>query len=208
MNGDGVIDVIIPTCRRPDEVAPLVDEIERTAGCPVNILATCQDASASVNRNMGLRWAQSDPRIMLDDDICDFDAGWVMSLAEAIEATPDCVMLSPQLMKPGKLEYALMMGMAPPTSGKPRGAGCTNVGRVPLLTACVVIRKDDILFDEGFVGSGWEDNAYCGAQNELYPNGFRVVSHEIQVVHRNEMKNQREHFERNRRHYESRKTFT
>jgi len=197
------VDVIIPTCKRPEEVASLVDEIERTAGCPVNILATCHDASASVNRNVGLEWAQSDPRIMLDDDICDFDEGWAVALVRTLEDNPDCVMVSPQLMRPGKREYAFMMGLAHPAIGRPKGSGCTRICNPHLLTACIAIRRDELRFCEGFRGSGWEDNFFCDQQNRLYPSCFRLVNHDIQVVHLNAMKGQRENWEHNRAHYES-----
>ncbi len=191
------IDVIIPTCKTREEVLPLIAEIEKTAGRQVNVIATCKQLSASCNRNIGLDQAVSDPRIMIDDDITGLPQDWLVALTKVLEDNPECVMVSPQLIKPDG-DFALMMGCPMP---KAAGAGTRAAEGPHLLTACIAIRKDDLRFDENFVGSGWEDNDYCDRQAERYPEGVRVIQHDIQVVHRNEMKNQPENFVRNREYY-------
>lgn len=200
--GIGWIDVIIPTCKAPREVAPQVAEIIATAGVPVRVIPTCTPGSASQNRNIGLDAASSPIRIMLDDDVCDFDEGWAGALVETLRNHPQCVMVSPQLMRPGRSGFGFMMGLAKPDQGKEKGNGCTRITGPHLLTACVAIRKDGLRFDEAFLGSGFEDNEYCDQQNAKYPGCFRLVNHDVQVVHWNEMKQQRENWEHNKGHYE------
>lgn len=194
-----VVDVIIPTCRKSVEVSHLVQKIEINAGAPVRVIATCLDASASENRNAGLDRADTDFRIMLDDDIAAMSPGWVRVLIQALKDHPECVMVSPQLVKP-RGGYAVMMGCP---RGQGIGTGLRTVQGPHLLTACIALRKDGLRFDENFVGSGWEDNDYCEQQNLLYPGCTRMIQHNLQVVHRNEMKNQGPHFAANRKYFES-----
>ena len=190
------LDIIIPTLKSREDVAAQVAEITETAGCPVNVIATCQHVSAAANRNIGLDQSTSDPLIMLDDDITGFPQGWAKQMTELMLGHPNCVMLSPELMAPnGKL--GIMMG------GPPRGG--TGVEVVPsrkLVTACFAFRRDDIRFDEAFIGSGFEDDDFSAQLRQRYPDGVWLICHDIRVVHLNEMKNQAAPFEVNKRHYQ------
>lgn len=194
-------DVIIPTCRTKEDVAPLVAEIHATAGIPVNVIATCQPVSAAKNRNLGLEWANSsDLRIMLDDDITGLPYGWVRDLIHVLVDDPKCVMVSPQLLNPDRTWATYMMGRS-----QDRTAGLSVVEGPHLLTACIAIRRDELRFDEGFLGSGFEDNDYCNQQNVKYPGCVRKINHDVQVIHRNEMKQQREHWDHNKAYYLAKK---
>ncbi len=191
-----MIDVIIPTCKKRPEVASLVGEVRQTAACPVCVIATCLDACAARNRNAGLDLATSPIRIMIDDDVTGFPRSWVTRMVEVMLAWPDCVMLTPELLNPD--------GTAGPMMGAPPRGG-TGVEVVPsqkLVTACIAIRKNGIRFDEQFVGSGFEDDDYSAQLRRAYPNGVWLIDHDLKVVHRNEMKNQSEPFQRNREYFE------
>ena len=74
--------IIIPTCKTPVEIAPLMCNLEGfSLGC--RIIATCEKASAAVNRNAGIlhviHTAETEEKgekceipkilIMIDDDI-------------------------------------------------------------------------------------------------------------------------------------------
>jgi glycosyltransferase involved in cell wall biosynthesis len=78
------VDIIIPTILERDNpvIVSLIAEIIRTAPGHT-ILATCTNASASVNRNLGLDASHSDIVIMIDDDITGLPVGW----ADALEHT-------------------------------------------------------------------------------------------------------------------------
>ena len=65
-----------------------------------------------------------------------------------------------------------------------------NYGR-RLLTACCAFKPCGLLFDEGYVGSGFEDIDFCNRLAEARPDGKFVICHDSKVVHRNEAKNQR-----------------
>ncbi len=199
----GMIDVIIPTCKSLDELvtsygAPLVDEVDRTAGCPVNVIATCKPVSASANRNLGLDQAESEVRLMIDDDIESMQHGWVEKMVEVMRDYPECVMLTVELfdLKGGR---GLMAG------GPPRGdRGVSVVPSRKLLTACIAIRKwpDHIRFDEEFIGSGFEDDDISAQLRQEYPDGTWMICHDVRVVHANEMKGQAAPFEINKRHFQ------
>lgn len=182
------VDVIIPTLKQPHEVVDLVEDIEQTAGMPVRVYATCQQASASVNRNAGLSWSESDPLIMCDDDITGFPDGWAKTLSEAILARPDCMMMAARLMRPDGT-FGFMMGW----DGRGERDGIFATSDKKLCTACIVMRRTDLRFEEGLIGSGYEDNDICYQIQAAYPNAEFCVHCGVQVVHKNEMKNQRGH---------------
>ena len=199
----GTIDVIIPTCKSSEELltsygAPLVDEVHRTAGCPVNVIATCKSYCAAKNRNLGLDQAISDPRIMIDDDIELMQHGWVAKMIEVMQKHLNCVMLTVELFdKDGN--RGLMAG-GPPRADK----GVSVVSSRKLLTACIAIRKwpDHIRFDEAFIGSGFEDDDISAQLRKEYPDGTWMICHDTRAVHCNEMKGQAASFEINKRHFQ------
>lgn len=189
---DNTIDVIIPTCRTRSGVEPLIQEIERTAGCPVRVIATCRPVCAAKNRNIGLDLSESDPVFMVDDDCSKFPQGWVKQMAEAIISRPRCVMLSARLMKPNG-DYGFMMGC------NARGdSGIFVSPERKLPTACVAIRRLPIRFWEELQGSGFEDNAWCYDAWEAYPDSEWCVLLSVKVCHANEMKQQARFWEYNK----------
>lgn len=194
----GITDVIIPSCKTEAEVQPLAEEIKSTAGVLVRVTATCKPVCAAKNRNLGLDASESQLVVMLDDDVTGLPSGWVGVLRDVMETHPNCVMCSPQLMRPdGK--YAPMMALL---RGLPVGNGCHPIKGGLMLTACVILRRDELRFDEAFIGSGWEDNDYCRQQDAKYPGCTRLVQHDVQVIHKNEMKHQAAHFSSNRKRYQ------
>ena len=180
----GVCDIIIPTCRPREDVALQAAEIEVTAGLPCRVIATCQQASASVNRNYGLDQSESDPLIMVDDDMERFPQGWAVRLLQVLRDNPKCVMVSPRLARPDG-SPGIMMGNADALTD-----GVTVCGERKLCTACIAIRRNALRFDEEFIGSGWEDADYCCQLVLAFPDAEFCVCHGLWIVHLNQMKNQ------------------
>ncbi len=205
----GLIEIIIPTEKSWDDLGPMTRAIFVTCGLVCNFIhVTAYRGSAAYNRNRGLEAATvpaNHPIIMLDDDIGCFPDNWARDLLATFAKHPTCVMLSPQLLRPDG-SPAFMMGMDEVYHpSPPPDTGVTICPTQTLLTACVVLRKNHIRFDEGFVGSGFEDRAYCDDLRKLYPDGLWMVDHDVKVVHRNEMKNQGgEYAEKNRAYYAER----
>lgn len=179
-----MLDIIIPTIRTQVEIAPLVAEIEQTAGCPVRAYATCQQIAAAHNRNIGLDWARSDVRIMVDDDVEQFPQGWAVKLVDVMASNPECVMVSPQLAKPDGSPGFMMGGC---NIGR---SGVSEARERKLPTACVAVRKNALRFNPTFKGSGFEDDDYCAQLRMAFPSAKFLVCHDVWVVHRNETKNQ------------------
>jgi len=192
------IDIVIPTIRSPEEIAPLAEELASTAGVPVCIHATCMNVCAARNRNIGLDQCQSDIVIMVDDDMEGFPQGWAISLVEVLTSHPKCVMVSPQLAKKDGSPGCMMGGCSIAKSG------VTKASERKLPTACVAVRNNAIRFDESYVGSGWEDDDYAAQLRTAFPDCEFLVCHDVWIVHRNEAKNQRgPHWERNKSLFES-----
>jgi len=192
-----VIDIVIPTMKDINEIESLVNEAWRTAGCKVQVMATCQKVSAACNRNRSLDISSSDPLIMIDDDLENFQEGWAAALVQVLEEHPKCVMVSPQLADPSGGPGYMMGGC------QVKRTGVTAARLKELPTACIAIRRNDIRFDEHFIGSGFEDNDYCRQLCQLYPDAEFLVCHDVWIVHRNEKKKQHgEYWDHNKAYFE------
>ena len=187
--------IVVPTLKEPAAVVALLQEIRDTAGCPVSVLATCRQASAPVNRNIGLNWATSPVLLMVDDDITGLPQGWVARMLEVMAQFPQCVMASPRLMKPD--------GSPGIMTGGPRlTTGCEILRGNELCTACIALRNTELRFDEHFIGSGFEDNDYCRQLRYKVPGAQFICVHDVKVTHLNEMKNQHgPYWDHNRPYY-------
>jgi len=199
------IDIIIPTCKQQWDagIAEQMREMERTAGMPCRIMATCRPVCAAANRNLGLDWAESDVIIMVDDDVTEFPWNWAVRMVEVMNTYPDSVMCSPELLTK-EHKRGPMMGDPPRKPGQP---GVSVVPSRKLVTACIAIRKwpEDLRFDEAYVGSGFEDDDICAQLRDRYPSGEWLIIHDLCVVHMNEMKNQKDPvtWNKNRAYFEN-----
>jgi glycosyltransferase involved in cell wall biosynthesis len=182
-----IIDTIIPTIRTQDEVAPLVAELHATAGIPVRVIVVSGPGkSAAHNRNAGLDQCTSDFVCMVDDDMERFPQGWLTKLVAVLEEHPECVMVSARLVRPDG-SPGIMMGAADLAV-----RGVTVARQRMLPTACVVIRRNSLRYDEAYIGSGFEDTDHCYQLHKMYPDCTFLVLNDVRVVHRNEMKSQGE----------------
>lgn len=195
------VPIIIPTRSPPESLYKLVRQIESTAGYPHHILFTGEDASAAVNRNLGLRLVQGDIAVMVDDDV-EFTpscSGWLRVLVEAL-LRPDVLMVSAQLLTPLG-GFAYMTGVDD-CGINPKQVGETIVPTKRLLTACCAFKHCGLLFDENYVGSGFEDIDFCNQLARARPDGLFLVCHRAWAIHRNEQKNQcGENWRRNQDYY-------
>lgn len=217
------IPVIIPSILPLDQLAKLGQEIESTAGWPHKRIFCCSSGSASANRNCGLDCAgDAEMVVMLDDDVMPMNHGWLRILVEAL-SRPEVVMVSAQLYKPHEgythgdspnnphipepsfghnLAFAYMTGLQD-WGGVPKDTGETIVPTKRLLTACVAFKPSGCRFDEGYIGSGFEDVDYCNQLAAARPDGLFLVCHDSQVVHFNEQREQRgDIWEKNKALYE------
>lgn len=146
------VDIIIPTCKPLPAVWKVIQQIEMNTEIPHRIIATCQMTSASKNRNYGLSIAQSSIIIMVDDDMMGFFPGWAARMLEPFEKVKKCCMVSARLLD---------------CSGKPGQTSSDNydmvskwpvVARKVMPSACIAFIDIGLRFDEGFIGSGWEDS--------------------------------------------------
>jgi len=190
------LDVVIPTIRTAEEVAPLVAQIRATAGVPVNVFASCQRISAAKNRNLGLEQSRSEILFMLDDDITCLPENWAIRMIEVMQSHPQCVMCSPRLLD--------LDGTFGTMAGYPSNAqkGCEVLGSRELLTAFIGIRRTALRFDPNYIGSGFEDNDYCRQLVAKFPDAEFICIHDLLAVHRNEKKNQHgEYWQKNSRYF-------
>ena len=194
-NESHMLDILIPTCKEDYEISEIVGEIISSTE-DINVIYTCRDASAAINRNTALERATSDILIMMDDDMTGFYDGWAQELIKPMVDDESVVMVSARLMKRDGITPNHAMGaMDKPTTG------LVEVVLAP--TACIAIRNDGIRFDENFIGSGWEDTDYIYQLKKKYPNGKIILNNNVKLIHINEMKNQHTagNYEMNRNYF-------
>lgn len=184
------IDVIIPSRSPALALHQLAGRIIETAGCVCRVIFTGADTSAAANRNLGLAQSGRDVVVMVDDDV-EFPhefKGWLRVMAEAL-ARPEVVMVSAQLYDPHG-RFAYMTGLQD-CGGTPKTKGETVVPTRRLLTACCGFKPSGCRFDEGYIGSGFEDIDFCNQLARARPDGLFLICHGAKAIHRNEAKHQR-----------------
>jgi hypothetical protein len=178
---DDYPDVIIPTCK--PEVNAQAEELRKgSTNFFSKLITTCQQASASRNRNHGLMKSEAELVIMLDDDITGFYNDWYMDFIMGWDDS--YAMMSARLLEPsGRLAYML-------SENEDMSHGNIVVEKKELPTSCVMFRNDGTRFDNQFIGSGFEDNDFCKQLAIKYPDKKFVINNECRLIHINEKKNQ------------------
>lgn len=191
------VDIIIPSCKIQSECSELIRSIYETRTTEGSIIFTGLRDSAAKNRNKGLNLAMAPIVIMVDDDICGLFKGWDSILVEDLESRKEdvCLMSAIFLGKDGKPQ--LINGHNP---DRDTPIVLSQKGRIA--TPCICFRKDQTRFDENFIGSGWEDDDFSLVYRKNNGNKAIAFSNRCQLIHNNEMKNQKGKFwEHNMRHF-------
>jgi len=183
---DGVVDydVVIPTIKPLEEISEIIDRMKDKLYRNTNVIATCLYASAATNRNMGIMECTKPFIILADDDVIDYTPLFAEELVKVLRNDPNAVMVSARLFNQDRTPGP-MMGIEMDMS-----APFVEVKERALPTACIAIRNDGTMFDEQYVGSGYEDTDFSFQLQEKYPNGKWIVNNAVKVIHLNEMKNQ------------------
>lgn len=180
------IDIIIPSHRNLSDIQNQINAMESTRTLPGKIISTGLKASASENRNAGLNKSNTEYVIMTDDDLSGFTKGWDSRLYNLLISHPEFSMISPRLMdKYGK--FGSMLG----SNSQPNISIYAAIGnRIP--SACILFRRNfEIFFDEGFIGSGFEDTDFISQNVKKDPTYKVAISNTERITHLNEMKNQK-----------------
>jgi len=192
------VDILIPTCKQ--EVNSLIKELLITNG-NYRIISTCLMISAAQNRNAALSSAKSDIVIMMDDDMTGFYPEWLNEMIEVITGNQDIILLSARLLHPKGFGH---MGIKKQKQGRPYVAQNNRVS-----TACFALRRDIIMknnikFDENFVGSGYEDTDFMMQISQKLGKERVWINDNVELMHNNEMKNQGGPlWEKNHKYYRS-----
>lgn len=178
------VKVVIPTCKKVNDIALLVFQMESRWSRELDIIYTCLDASAACNRNAGLKQCNvGDIVIMVDDDIDKLPLCWDRFMWEPFEKNPGRFsMVSARLLNKDGTIQPVMGGFAT------HQVGWVEVKVMP--SAMIAFEHTGIMFNEKYKGSGWEDTSFCRRIKNAYPDKMFIINNDIRVVHNNEMKNQ------------------
>lgn len=188
--------ILIPTYQDAYKIRDYCEKVMSfSPGC--DVFASCQDGSASLNRNWCLTRSGiqvGDVGIMIDDDIDGFYHGWVEDLCFPFrEDFPikNIAAVSARLMRPdGRLgETCTRCFDLTPEEIVVRAEGtCT----IP--TAAISFRHLGVMFPEELIGSGFDDNWWCLETLERFPGFCYIQSNRCRLIHENHMVNQKGKF--------------
>lgn len=180
--------ILIPTCKQLGALSPLLKALEAIE-TKEDVCPSCFPESAAINRNICLTHVEvGEVAVMIDDDIEGFYPGWVDDLTAPLLRNESIVMVSARLLNPD--------GSLGPTCSRcydaePDEVEVTSNGVCVLPTAAIAFRHRGHLFDEKFLGSGFEDNDWCMQYLRDDPGSRFIQSNRCRLIHRNEMKNQK-----------------
>lgn len=177
---DLTTDIVVPAFKPNGNLQKLLEEIAAKTAPPYNLVVVSKQQSAARNRNAGLMSSRSPFVIMCDDDICDLPHGWNRALLQKLKENPDLLAVSARLMNPNGT-----IGRNSANNGN-MGPDLVKVGMIP--TACCVLRRSDVRFDEGYITAGWEDTDFFMQMMQRFRGGF-AIANTVKVVHLNEEKN-------------------
>lgn len=195
--------ILIPTCKARKDTEAQLNEIlhnYRNGVCAVR--RSCDKEanafSAAQNRNWCLGQINlGEIAIMLDDDIEGFYPGWIADLTKPLE-DESVVMVSARLMNP---DGTVGLTCSRCYDLEPDEIEIFTNGVCVLPTAAIAFRHRGHMFDENFIGSGFEDNDWCMQYLQADPCARFIQSNRCKLIHRNEMKNQKGKFWQKNQHY-------
>lgn len=197
------IDIVIPTCKNLAEIQDQILAIQKNTSeenC-LGIWASAKNVSAAKNRNESHKQGQGEIIVSLDDDISGFYPGWLTEIVRPLLENDFIRFASARLINPnGQLGFMM-------TSKKDVSQNFEFVSRCP--TSAFAYRRKDfdslvnfwnkrsLPFDEGFIGSGWEDDAICHDLKVKFPDAIIAINNKVKLFHKNEQKNQKENLQIN-----------
>jgi len=176
-----MIKISIPTIKTFDQVKQQIEDIRRSVPADVEVFATCQNVSASQNRNIAInRCKDGDILVMVDDDITGYHDGWLDAIIEPIVAGASI----------SSARLLTLTGEPGPQIGVEDRNGLevyeAHGGAVP--SAAIAFVVDDLIFDENYAGAGWEDTDFCRQKKLKYPDKQIVITNKCRLIHRLEFK--------------------
>lgn len=188
--------ILIPTYKSKESIQGYVEKVQSfSPGCEV--FTSCQEGSASVNRNWCLNESGiqiGEVGIMIDDDIDGFYPGWVDDLSFPFRddfPIKNIAAVSARLMRPnGTLGETCTRCF----DLSPEEIVVKSEGTCTIPTAAISFRHLGVMFDENLIGSGFDDNWWCLETLEKFPGMVYVQSNRAILVHENHMFRQKGKF--------------
>lgn len=166
------VSVVIPAYEDCARLRRAIWSVQHTADMPYELLVSCAPRCVAANRNAGLARATQDLVAMLDDDVL-LPACWMSRLAGVLATHADIAAASGHLVFPD----------GSPQSRREHLAD-GELWDVTIPGTCFIYSRErvgDQRFDEGYVGSQWEDTDWMW---QVRKRGLRtVVVGGVRVVH-------------------------
>jgi len=185
------ISIVIPSLKQEDELKDQVKSIRQTAINDCQILTICKKQSAAKNRNECIERSIFDLIIMLDDDIGNFFPGWDELLIQPFRSNP--------------IKYSIVAARLIDKEGNrsPQLGDCDRwnksfdyvravhtlkTGLNVVGSSCISFYKDDLRFDELYLGATYEDADFCMQMNKQCPEKEIIINNQCKLIHNNEGK--------------------
>lgn len=171
------LSIIVPAYEDTPRLRRALWSIARTTDVPHEVIVACARQAVAPNRNAGLLRAACDLVAFLDDDVL-LPAHWASRLLATLLAADDVGAVSAHLVFPDGSPQTRRPDLSP-----------GELWDIPLPGTCFVYsraRVGDQRFDEGYLGSQWEDTDWMW---RVRARGLRtLMSGDVLVVHDHELR--------------------
>ncbi len=166
------VSVIIPAYDDSDLLRRAIWSIRTTADLPYELVIAREKQCVAKNRNMGLDRATQDLTFFMDDDVL-LPAGWMSRLVSVLAGREDYGAVSAFMSFPNGAPQMTRYDMKP-----------GELWEVSIPGTCFVYsraRVGDQRFDEGYLGSQWEDTDWMWTIQE---KGLcTVMTRDVWIIH-------------------------
>lgn len=186
------ISITIPTIKL--DITNQIDLLKQNISSNINyeIIIVNQQKSAAINRNACIEKAQGSLIIMIDDDIWGFYDNWIYDLIKPLLENPEeYSIITPRLVDPN-YKYVGQLGDCSnpniPNEEITIAKHTEKTGLNIIGSSCIAFFKNDIRFDEKYIGATYEDADFCMMMNQQYPDKKNIINNKCKLIHMGEAK--------------------
>lgn len=188
------ISVVIPSVKTESDLKIQIEELKDNAIHKLQVVSVCKEQSAAKNRNECIECSIYDLIIMMDDDIKGFYRGWDNFLITPLLLFSDMYSIAAARLIDNGGNRSPQLGDCNHWDNSSDYVRAVHTKETKLNitgSSCIAFYKDDLRFDENYLGATYEDADFCMQMNKRYPDKEIIINNTCKLIHDNEGKGRR-----------------